>query len=160
MTVLNYSYVVNFSRQKIWRLVVGFFHGRRYWDWIEKVEPLGSNPPQPGSMWRFRVMTRAEPVSVEVEITEWLEGERLALAPLGHSGCFDDIQLFQIIIDLEEKSAGQTRIKICCEYEPVSKWAKLKNLVFQRQRYLRLIEQSIDILSRVAKSEAEPEAPH
>jgi len=160
MTVLNYSYVVNFSRQKIWRLVAGFFHGRRYWDWIEKVEPLGSNPPQRGSMWRFHVITSAKPASVEVEITEWLEGERLALAPLGHSGCFEDIQFFQIVVDLEEKSADQTRIKICFEYEPVSKWAKLKNLAFRRQGYLRLIAQSIDVLSRVAKAEAELEAPH
>jgi len=154
MTVLNYSYAVNFSRRKLWPLVAGVFQNRRYWDWLEKVECLSGKPQELGSVWRFHVITRAGLWQLEMEITEWLEGERLALTPLGNSGVFEDIRLFQIVIDLAEKSDGQTQIKISGEYEPLSNWAKLKNLAFQRQRFLDLVAQSVNALSRVAAAEA------
>jgi len=154
MTVLNYSYVVNFSRQKLWPLVAGFSQDRRYWEWIEKVECLSGKPQELGSVWRFHIITRAGLWQLEMEITEWLEGERLALTPLGYSGVFEDIRLFQIVIDLGEKSDRRTQIKISCEYEPLNKWAKLKNLTFQRQRFLDLIVKSVDALSRAAAAEA------
>jgi hypothetical protein len=155
MTVLDHSAVLNFSRQDVWRRVTGFSNVLpRYLPWIEKVEHLGGNPRGAGGKWSFHAVTRAGLWPLDLEITEWLEGERIALMPLGISGIFKDIQLFQILVELKDKPNGHAQIKVLCEYEPVSKVGRFKNLAFQRRRFLHLVAQAVDALSRTTMAEA------
>lgn len=154
MTVLNYSDAVNFPRQEVWRFVADFAKSPQYLNWLDKAEPLNGSPQGPGGIWRFHVITSAGLCPLDVEITEWLEGERFALMPVENSGIFKNIQLFQIVIDLKEKPSNYTQIKVHCEYKPVGKRGRLKNLAFLRRRFLDMIAQSVNTLSHVAAAEA------
>ena len=154
MTIVNYSDAVNFSRQGLWPLLADFAKSSRYLNWLEKAEPLNGNPQGLGGMWRFHVSTSAGLWPVEMEITEWLEGERFALNPVDNSGIFKDIQLFEVVIDLKEKPNNYTQIKVYCEYKPVGKRGRLKNLAFLRRRGLNLVAESVNAISHVAATEA------
>jgi len=57
------------------------------------------------------------------------------------------VRLAKYFIDLVEKPNNHTQIKICCEYKPVGKRGRLKNLFFQRRRCLSVMAQSVDALS-------------
>jgi hypothetical protein len=154
MTVLNYSEALNCPRQEIWRCATTFSQELpRHLPWIEKVEHLGGNPNGAGGRWSFHVIASAGLWPLDLEITEWMEGERIVLMPMGISGIFKDIQLFQIIVELKEKNNGQTQILVFVEYEPVGKLGRLNNLLFWRRRFGRVIVQAVDVLSRVIMTE-------
>jgi hypothetical protein len=154
MTVLNYSEVLNFSRPDIWRRITGFSKELpRYLHWIEKAEWLAGNPQGLGGRWSFQTRTSAGLWPLDLEITEWQEGERIALMPFGISGILKDIQLFQILVELEDKPNDHTQIKVLFEYEPISKLGRLKNLTFQRRHFLDCIALAVEALSRMAVAE-------
>lgn len=50
--------------------------------------------------------------------------------------------------------AQANRFKVLCEYKPISKLGRLRNLAFQRRCFLDLIAQSVDALSRMEVTEA------
>lgn len=154
MTVLNYTESLNFSRQEVWRGAIIFSQELpRHLPWIEKVEHLGGNPNGAGGRWSFHIITRAGLWPLDLEITEWLEGERLALMPMGISGIFKYIQLFQIAVELKEKNNCHTQMIVLVEYEPVGKLGRLSNLLFRRRRFWHAIAQTVDALSRVIMAE-------
>gem|GEM_PF-4014639 len=131
MTVLNYSEVLNFSWPDVWRRVTGFSKELPgYLPWIEKAEWLAGNPQGIGGRWSFQTRTSAGLWPLDLEITEWLEGERIALMPFGISGIFKDIQLFQILVELKDKPTIRPRSRFFLNTSRSANWDGSKTWLF------------------------------
>lgn len=121
---------------------------------IAGVHFLRGQPAGLGGQWRFQIKTEAGTQVVELEITEWLPGERFSLKPVRETGRIHGIELFQLIFDLSGPSARETIVNIQCEYEPLSKLGRIKNLTFLRRQYVAHLSQAIDALDRLAAQES------
>ena len=150
MTILSPSKLVPNRRQLLWNIASELGKAGQWVDGVEKAEYLRGNSAGVGGVWRVHLRRNSHADVIEFEITEWLKGHRFGLRPVRPGSVYGDIQLFELVLDFKEVSENETRIEIHCEYEPLSKLGRVKNLAFLRRQYLDLIDHALDKLSAVA----------
>ncbi len=153
MTVLSISRILALPRAQIWQVGADFNRAGQWVTGIEGMQFLRGQPAGIGGQWRFQIKSETGTQVVELEITEWLAGERFSLKPVRQTGRFHGIELFQLIVDLSEHSATATAVNIQCEYEPLSKLGRIKNLAFLRRQCVAFLYQAIDALNQLAAQE-------
>ena len=153
MTILSTSQLAQVSQSILWRVATAFRDLNKWLSEVEKAERLGGESEGIGNLWRFRVRRNAGHQVVEAEITEWIEGERFGMRPVRQTGVFDGVQVFQVVFDFKKTADNETEVCIQCEYEPVTKFGRLKNLAYFRRRLLDFLDQLTNSLIAVAKSE-------
>jgi hypothetical protein len=164
MTVLSSENVLPHPRANLWRIASQFEFAVKWVDGVEKAEHISGPKASVGGVWRVHHRWDSYQI-IDLEITEWLEGERFGLRPVGARSKGPDfpskdkkqagaIELHEIILDLTALTNNQTRISLQCVYNPRNQLAKLKNLAYLRQQYLRRLEASVEALARVAVERA------
>jgi hypothetical protein len=150
MTVLSIEKVLQKSRDALWRLASQFEQAPRWVDGVEKAEPISGPPDNIGGVWRMHLRWEASYQIIDLEITEWIEGEYFELRPIGVSAPAGSFELLQLIFNLRTISDRQTQVSVQCEYKPLNQMAKIKNLTFLRRRYLQRLEAGLEALDRAA----------
>ncbi|MDZ7290429.1 MAG: SRPBCC family protein [candidate division KSB1 bacterium] len=148
MTVLSVEKILRQTRAKLWQVVSQFSQAAKWADGVEKTEHVSGEAANVGGVWRVHLRWDDSYQIVDLEITEWLEGERFGLRPLGTPRADDDIVLYQIVFNLKALPDGQTQIGLQCEYAPRKRMAKIKNLAFLRRQYLHRLQASLEALER------------
>lgn len=157
MTILSISQISVQPRMNLWRAASSFDNAAQWVRGVESVQHLRGNAHGVGGEWRIRLRTGNGAVHVvELEITEWLEGERFGLRPVRRTGVLQDIELLELIFDLSEPSPGATTITMQCEYEPCSKFGRLKNLAFLRRQYVAYLHNVLSALIQMSEGESLP----
>lgn len=151
MTILLAEKILQQPCAKLWELASHFEAATRWVDGVERVEHISGEAAKIGSVWR--VQTRWDG-SIDLEITEWLEGERFGLRPLNMPPADDEVVLYQIVFDLKSLSDNQTQVSVQCEYTPCTRLAKMKNLIFLRRKYFHRLEASLEALERITREQA------
>jgi len=150
MTVLSTEKLLEKPREVLWRAASQFLQAPQWIAGVEKAEHLSGPAANIGGVWRLHLRWEKSYKICDVEITEWLEGERFGLRPVSAPPSEDDMELLELVFDLKAISARQTRAAIQCEYKPLNQLAKVKNLTFLRRHYLQRLEASLEALGRVA----------
>ncbi len=151
MTVILAEKILQQPCAKLWQIASHFEAAAQWVDGVEKVEHLSDAAAKIGGVWR--VQMRGDD-SGDIEITEWLEGERFGLRPINVPAVDDEVVLHQIVFDLKPLSDNQTQVSIQCEYAPSTRLAKIKNLIFLRRQYFHRLEASLETLERLAREQA------
>jgi hypothetical protein len=154
MTVLSAEKIVEHSQARLWHLVSQFGQAPKWVDGVEKAEHLSGDAANIGGVWRVHLRWELSYVVIDLEITEWLEGERFGLRPLRRHLEKSDTEIYQLVFNLKALAASQTLASVQCEYKPRNRMAKIKNLVFLRRQYLRRLNASLETLARVAAAQA------
>lgn len=152
MTILSISQILAQPRMRLWHTASTFDNTPQWVEGVTSVQHLRGNPRGVGGVWRVKLNAEERAYVVEFEITEWLEGERFSLRPEQRSGVVHGIELFQLIFDLGEQTPAGTRIGMQCEYEPRSKFGRIKNLAFLRRQYIAFLHHTVGALNRLAQS--------
>lgn len=153
MTILSISQLLPQPRMRLWHIASTFDNTPQWMEGVTSVHHMRGNPRGVGGVWRVQLNAEEHTQIVEFEITEWLEGERFSVRPVQRSGVLHGIELFQLIFDLGEQSPTETRVGIQCEYEPRSKFGRIKNLAFLRRQYIAFLHDIIGSLNRLSNSE-------
>jgi hypothetical protein len=150
MTVLSIEKILQQPREILWRLASQLGQAPRWVDGIEKAEHLSGPAAEIGGVWRMHLRWEGVYQIVDLEITEWLEGECFGLRPLSAAAPEGDVELLEIVFNLKALADRQTQISVQCEYKPLNQFAKLKNLMFLRRHYLQRLAASLEALERNA----------
>ncbi len=154
MTILSISQILAQPRVRVWHIASTFDNTPQWVERVTSVHHVRGNPRGIGGVWRVQLNAEEHTQTAEFEITEWLEGERISVRPVQRSGVLHGIELFQLIFDLGEQSAAETRVGIQCEYEPRSKFGRIKNLAFLRRQYIAFLHDAVGALNRLTESES------
>lgn len=154
MTILSISQILAQPRVRLWHIASTFDNTPQWMEGVTSVHHVRGNPRGVGGVWRVQLNAEEHTQTVEFEITEWLEGERISVRPVQRSGVLHGSELFQLIFDLGEQSPAETRVGIQCEYEPRSKFGRIKNLAFLRRQYIAFLHDAIGTLSQLTESES------
>ncbi|MCI0693147.1 SRPBCC family protein [candidate division KSB1 bacterium] len=149
MTILSTEKILPQPRDKLWEIASHFDQAARWIDGVEKVEHVSGEAANIGGVWRVHMRWGGAYQIIDIEITEWMEGERFGLRPLSPPAADDDAELYQIIFNLKTLTDGQIQVTLQCEYKPRNRLAKIKNLAFLRRQYLHRLEASLEALGRV-----------
>ncbi|MGH7454606.1 MAG: SRPBCC family protein, partial [bacterium] len=109
--------IFKLPRDQLWRIASQFDQAARWVDRVEKVEHLSGNAAHVGGVWRVYERWNASYRVTDLEITEWLEGERFGLRPLLRYAENVIAELYQIVFDLKTLADNQTLVRVQCEYE-------------------------------------------
>jgi hypothetical protein len=150
MTVISVEKIVQQSRTVLWQVASQFAQASRWIDGVKKTEPFSGRADGVGGVWRVHLRWSNSYQIVDFEITEWLEGERFSLRPASAPARDEDVELYQLVLNLKSISDHQTRVTVQCEYKPLNRLAKIKNLVHLRRRYLQRAAACLERLERVA----------
>ncbi len=150
MTILSTEKILPLSGEVLWRVASQFEQAPRWVDGLEKVEHVSGPFANVGGVWRLHLHWEVSYQIIDLEITEWFEGERFSLRPLGAPGHADHIEFLQLVFNLKKVSELQTQVTVQCEYKPLNQFAKIKNLTFLRRHYLQRLEASLEALERIA----------
>jgi hypothetical protein len=154
MTVLSAEKIIGQPQAMLWRIASQFDQAPKWVEGIEKTEHVSGKAASIGCVWRVHERWNFSYLVIDFEITEWLEGERFGLRPLRAPAEDDATELYQLIFNLKALSENQTLVSVQCEYKPLNRLAKIKNLAFLRRQYLRRLEASLEALARVAVEQA------
>ncbi len=154
MTVLSTEKILPQPRDKLWEIVAHFDQAVRWVDGVEKVEHVSGEAANLGGVWRVYLRWGGSYQIIDIEITEWIQGERFGLRPLSPASADDDVELYQIVFNLKALTDSQTQVTVQCEYKPRNSLAKIKNLAFLRRQYLQRVEASFEALGRVVNEQA------
>ncbi|MDZ7362026.1 MAG: SRPBCC family protein [candidate division KSB1 bacterium] len=149
MTVLSIEKILQQPREILWRLASQLGQAPRWIDGLEKVEHLSGPAADIGGVWRVHLRWEASYQIVDLEITEWREGEGFGLRPLSAAAPEGDIELLEIVFNLKAVANRQTQASVQCEYKPLNQFAKLKNLMFLRRHYMQRLAASLEALGRI-----------
>ncbi len=149
MTVLSTEKTLPQPHDKLWEMASHFDRASRWIDGVEKAEHISGEAANLGGMWRVHLRWGGSYQIIDIEITEWMEGERFGLRPLSPPAADDDAELYQIVFNLKALTDSQTQVTVQCEYKPRHRLAKIKNLAFLRRQYLQRLEASLEALGRV-----------
>jgi hypothetical protein len=149
MTVLSIEKILPQPREKLWAFASHFNQAARWIDGVEKAEHLSGEAANIGGVWRVHLRRDGSYQIIDLEITEWMEGERFGLRPLSPPAADDDAVFYQIVFNLKVLAANQTQVTVQCEYKPRNRIAKIKNLAFLRRQYLQRLEASLEALERL-----------
>jgi len=150
MTVLSIEKILPHPREALWRLASQLGQAPQWVDGVEKVEHLSGPAANIGGVWRAHLRWEVSYQIVDLEITEWLEGECFGLRPLSTAAPEGDVELLEIVFNLKAIADRQTQISVQCEYKPLNQFAKIKNLMFLRRHYLQRLASSLEALGRIA----------
>lgn len=150
MTIITVEKIVQQPRTVLWQVASQFAQASRWIDGVKKTEPYSGQADGVGGMWRVHLRWGNAYQIVDFEITEWLEGERCSLRPVSAPAKDTDVELYQLVLNLTSISDHQTRVTVQCEYKPLNRLAKIRNLIHLRRRYLQRAETCLEMLGRVA----------
>lgn len=150
MTVLSPTKLIACNRQQVWRVVAELQHAQKWIAGLRNTEHLRGEAQGLGGVWRFHCALGATAHVFDFEITEWINGHRLGVRPSRQTAVVGGVQYFQFVLDLKDASPQSTLVEIEFNYEPLSKFTRLKNLTFLRRQYLAFIDKTLDQLGRVA----------
>lgn len=150
MTVLSTEKILPQPRSKLWEMASHFDRAAGWIDGVEKAELVSGKAAVVGGVCRVHLRWGGSYQIIDLEITEWMDGERFGLRPLSPPAADDDTELYQIVFNLKVLAASQTQVTVQCEYKPRNRLAKIKNLAFLRRQYLQHLEASLEALDRLA----------
>jgi hypothetical protein len=150
MTVLSIEKILQQPREILWRLASQLGQAPQWVGGIEKAEHLSGPAAEIDGVWRMHLRWDNSYRIVDLEITEWLEGECIGLRPLSTAAPEGDVELLEIVFNLKALAARQTQVSVQCEYKPLNQFAKLKNLLFLRRQYFQRLAASLEALERSA----------
>jgi hypothetical protein len=136
LTIIAAERILQQPGAKLWQIAAHFEAAVR---WVD------------GGVWRVQLRWDS---SIDLEISDWREGERFGLRPLNMPPADDEVVLHQIVFDLRSLSDNQTKASVQCEYAPCTRLAKIKNLVFWRRQYFHRLEASLEALERLTREQA------
>lgn len=148
MTIIMAEKVLLQPCAKLWQIASHFEAAAGWVDGVEKAELISGEAAKVGGVWHVQMRGDNR---VDLEITEWFEGERFGLRPLNVPVDDDEVVLHQIIFDLKSLSENQTQASVQCEYAPCTGLAKIKNLIFLRRKYFYRLETSLEALERITR---------
>jgi hypothetical protein len=150
MTVLSIEKIFPQPRAVLWPLVSKFKQAPRWVEGVEKVEHIFGQTANVGGVWRVHLRWNGSFRIVDLEIIEWLAEERFSLRPVGIPTQDRDVEFLQLDCDLKIMPDRRTRVAVQCEYKPLNRLAKIKNLAFTRRNYLQRLNASLEALERIA----------
>jgi hypothetical protein len=153
MTVLSTEKIFDQPQANLWRIASQFGRAAQWVDGVEMAEHISGEATNIGGVWRVHLRWDISYVVIDLEITEWVEGERFGLRPLRQQAENGATELYEIVFNLKALSNNRTRVSVQCEYKPRNSMAKIKNLAFLRRQYLRRLEASLEALARVTDTQ-------
>ena len=150
MTVLSPTKLIACNRQQVWSVVAQLQQAQQWIAGLHRAEFLRGEAAGLGDIWRFNCEMGGIAHVFDFEITEWIKGHRLGVRPSRQTAVVSGVQYFQFVLDLKDASPQTTLVEIEFNYEPLSKFTRLKNLTFLRRQYLVFIDKTLDQLARVA----------